>query len=83
MLFIKRIFYLLKFLRVFFCNRILYLSFVKFPSRDTLSNHLMCLRKYYPDDILVKTGSNLSAPESRTNHFLKFPIKKKSKTIRV
>ena len=83
MLFIKGFFVFLSFFVFFFVIGFYTYHSSKFPSRDTLSNHLMCLRKYYPDDILVKTGSNLSEPESRTNHFLKFPIKKKSKTIRV
>ena len=53
------------------------------PSYRDLSTRLSALRKHYPEDILLKTGSNLAEPDSRKNHFLRFSIKKKNGIIRV
>ena len=84
MLFIvKRFFVFSSFFIFFFAAGFYIYHLSKFPSHDTLSNRLNQLRKYYPDDILIKTGSNLAEPELRINHFLKFPIKKKRETTRV
>ena len=37
----------------------------------------------YPEDIILKTGAQLSFPEERVQHFLNFPEKKEKGTIRI
>ena len=83
MLFITRLFVFLSFSLFLFVIGFYLYHLLQFPSHAALSKRLNHLRKHYPEDILSKTGSNLIEPEARSNHFLKFPIIKKSGTIRV
>ena len=55
----------------------------KYPSDTELSARIKYLRKYYSDELIMKIGNKLTRPESRINHFLRFPIKKEKDTIRI
>ena len=50
--------------------------FPKAPERDWVF-------KYYPEDIVLKTGTRLEAPENRIQYFLNFPAEKPKDTIRI
>ena len=77
----KKIFPYSFFCLIFFLGCFIYL-FIKYPQPHKITdnnNHL----KYYPKDLILKTGSRLESPENRVQHFLNFSTKKLKNTIRI
>ena len=80
-LLIKDIFYFsLFFLFVFLVGFYAYYKYKMPPNQPYINDELY---KFYPKDIILKTGRRLNLPPQRFQHFLNFPVKKKKGTIRI
>ncbi|MDE0092179.1 MAG: hypothetical protein OXN83_02700, partial [Oligoflexia bacterium] len=81
---LKIIFYfILSFIVFFIFGFYIYYRYKYFGYSQDFDRAYKFYKEIYPEDIILKTGARLVAPEERFQHFLNFSPKKKKGVIRI